>query len=366
MRPAGGRDPDPARPARGRAVSPGRLGALLRLRRRAHRRRGGRRVDVRGGRRRRHRIGLSLVPFLEALLELARGPAEVPRDVGQLARAEDTTATTSTIHPQSGISIAPSVEASKSTSPLRNGGRRTARCSRRGAGVSFARHFPFKSGPVRPGRETTRCTTTCAPPRLLEEAFPCEHDPRTPTTSAGRSPGSPTRSSSANGRDRLVARGDRRPRATTSRVRLAREIAQIEGVEVPVGCARHHVLPRRHRPDRRGARGPRDADPLRHRRPDRGPGRRRPVHGQDDPGGDGRPDGPRPARAGSGSPSSSIAGTASCRSVRTSSGRTSPRSSADDVRVMVTEVDGEDGAIVQEAAARTNQGQSPDARQESA
>jgi pyrimidine operon attenuation protein/uracil phosphoribosyltransferase len=47
-------------------------------------------------------------------------------------------------------------------------------------------------------------------------------------------------------------------------------------------------------------------------------------------------------------------------------GKNVPTQLTDDVRVMVTEVDGEDGAIVQEAAARTNQGQSPAARQETA
>src|SRR4029453_19246185 len=55
------------------------------------------------------------------------------------------------------------------------------------------------------------------------------------------------------------------------------------GTVRPRRGARHHLLPGRHRDPGRGARGGRTPDRLRHQRQDGRPGRRRPVHGADDP-----------------------------------------------------------------------------------
>ena len=156
-------------------------------------------------------------------------------------------------------------------------------------------HFPFKSGPVRPGRETTRCSTISAPPRMLEEAFPCEHDPRSrrraPCPRADRPR---DRRAGTDGRPR--PRRDRRPRGPPRPATLAGDRLD-RGRRDPGRRPRHHVLSRRHRAHRRSARGPRDADPVRHRGPDGDPGGRRPVHRQDGPRRDGRAHGPGPRAA---------------------------------------------------------------------
>ena len=115
----------------------------------------------------------------------------------------------------------------------------------------------------------------------------------TPTTSGGRSPGSPTRSSSATRAPTtsslvgIADRGDDLAR------RLAAEIARIESTEVPVGVLditfyRDDIGLTAEAPEVHETRIGFDID-----RQDRRPGRRRALHGPHDPRGDGRPDGPR-------------------------------------------------------------------------
>ena len=140
-----------------------------------------------------------------------------------------------------------------------------------------------------------------------------------------RSRGSPTRSSSATRAPPTSSSSGSRTAATISPGASRPRSERIEGAAGPGRRPRHHVLPRRHRAARRGARGARDADRLRHHGHDGGARRRRALHGPDDPSGDGRPDGLRPAAHGSSSPCSSTAATASCRSGPTSSARTCRR-----------------------------------------
>ena len=123
------------------------------------------------------------------------------------------------------------------------------------------------------------------------------------------------------GTDGLVLVGIQRRGVPIAR-RLAEAIRSTSRRPLPVGRARHHLLPRRPL-DARPAAGRQGHGPaVRRHRHDRRPRRRRPLHRPDDPGRDGRPHGVRPAARRSAWRSSSTAATASCRSGPTTSART--------------------------------------------
>ena len=171
-------------------------------------------------------------------------------------------------------------------------------------------------GPVRPGRRTRSVRA----PRQARDDRPPDHDRG--RESAARRSASPTRSSRSRRARTGSSSSASSAAACRSPIASRRRSLEHEGVDVPVGRARHHVLPRRPVAGRPAAHRQGHGPPVRPRRRDGRPRRRRAVHRPDDPRGDGRAASTSGGRRRSGWRSWSTAATASCRSAPTTSART--------------------------------------------
>ena len=147
--------------------------------------------------------------------------------------APNTTATASTIHPQSGISTAPIRSVAPQSTPGSVGGQPIARCSVRPLRGILRANFPFKSGPVRPGREPSDAAQlarllACPRGRSFVSRILGPDDVRRALARIAHEIVERERTEGLV----LVGIADRGDHLA---FRLSREIAKIEGVEVPVG-----------------------------------------------------------------------------------------------------------------------------------